>query len=70
MAMRGEPCLLRGLSCGAGGIAKAESGIKQAAQILSLLRGKLSNERQAKLVEEIRRYEHDVLRDVTWRSPN
>ena len=49
---------------------RAQSGVTKANQILGILRSNLSNQQQAKLVEEIRRYERDVLRDVTWISPN
>ena len=49
---------------------RADDAISDSEFILNQLAQSLTAEEQAKLVAEIRRYERDVLRDVTWRSTN
>lgn len=49
---------------------RADEAIADADVVFSQLTRKLTAEEQSNLVAAIRRYERDVLRDVTWRSPN
>jgi uncharacterized protein (UPF0332 family) len=49
---------------------RADDAISDSDFVLTQLARSLTTEEQSKLVAEIRRYERDVLRDVTWRSAN
>lgn len=44
--------------------------VKMAGLVLNLLAVELSRQQQELAIQSIRNYERDVLRDVTWRSPN
>ncbi len=50
------------------GIVNARQAVREAEQLLAILEGSQDQQNLATLKANIRAYERDVLRDITWRA--